>query len=176
MPSGKYERKDPFDTDDKATPKRERDHLGRWLPGAKPEGQAPTFERKEPHPEDLQQIERLAAAGHGIYAISKHLGIDPKTFQRWRKDHPEAKEALARGMEQEEHLIVSELLKILQEKQNPIPGIFLLKSRHGYQEGQGNQTDNRVQIAVTLPAALQPDQYRQLVDVKRIEGGNDDNS
>ena len=177
MTDKKYNTKErtPFEPGDKATPERERDNLGRWLPGALPEGRAQK-ERKLPEPEDLEQIRRLSAKGHGSYAIAKHLGIDQKTWVKWRREFPEVAEAWHQGLEQEEHLILSELLRILQAKDNPIPGIFLLKSRHGYREGESNATDQRVQIQVTLPAALQKEEYQQLVDVKKLtnEGNGDE--
>jgi len=174
---GDYKDKEryPFKDGETATPKRQRDEMGRWLPGALPEGRAQE-PMKTPTEDDLAQIRRLAAKGHGTYSVAEYLGIARATFDRWRRDYPEVAEAWHRGLEEEEHLILGQLLKILKDKQNPIPGIFLLKSRHGYREGESNQADNRVQIQVTLPAALQKEEYQQLVDVKKPtnEGDGDE--
>jgi len=175
MGRGQTKDKLPFKPGERATETRQRDKHGRWLPGALPEGRREE-PLKTPTDDDLQQIERLAASGYGSYKLSQQLGIDRKTFERWRRDYPEVKEAFHRGLEEEETLILGELLKILKEKQNPIPGIFLLKSRHGYREGESQQSDNRVQLQVTLPAAADEEQYKKLVDVKKLadEGGDNE--
>jgi hypothetical protein len=64
----------------------------------------------------------------------------------------------------------------MKEKDNPAPGIFLLKARHGYREGESPQTDNRVLVQVTLPAALKEGDYIDYVasDTKQITEGGDD--
>jgi hypothetical protein len=168
----------PLPKGQKAFPGRERDRYGRFLPGPKWTGKEGKPREHEPTPEDFEQIERLAAAGHGIVSVRKHLGIHQNTWKRWTEEHPETLEAYRRGLAAEEVHLVTELRRIVTEKDNPIPGIFLLKTRHGYQEGQQQGPDNRVQIAVTLPAPLKPEQYKQLIEVEKPglpePKGNDD--
>jgi hypothetical protein len=169
----------PLPEGQKARPGRERDRFGRFLPGPKWTGKEGKPREHEPTPEDIEQIERLAAAGHGIVSVRKHLGIHQKTWKRWTEEHPETLEAYRRGLAAEEVHLVTELRRIVSEKDNPIPGIFLLKTRHGYVEGQQQGPDNRVQIAVTLPAPLKPEQYKKLIEVEKpglpeSEGGNDE--
>jgi hypothetical protein len=37
--------------------------------------------------------------------------------------------------------------------------MFLLKSRHGYREGEQEQQGNRVQITFNLPGAKKPEEF-----------------
>ena len=144
-------------------PGRMRDQYGRFLPGKKHFDKGRP--KHEPTPEDVEQIERLASAGHGVISIQKHLGIHGKTWKRWKEESPEIMEAYRRGLAAEEVHLVTELRRILEQKDNPVPGIFLLKSRHGYQDGGQQGADSRVQIAVQIPAALPADQYDRAIDV-----------
>lgn len=169
----------PLPKGQKARPGRERDRYGRFLPGRKWTGLEGKPREHEPTPEDIQQIERLAAGGHGITSIQKHLGIHKNTWKRWKEENPEIMEAYRAGLAAEEVHLVTELRRILSEKDNPVPGIFLLKTRHGYIEGSQQGPDNRVQIAVTLPAPLKPSQYKHLIEVEKPglpepEGDNDE--
>lgn len=46
--------------------------------------------------------------------------------------------------------------------------MFLLKCRHNYRDGGITIEDNRsVRIGVMLPASLNPEQYKQIVDAKQ---------
>ena len=173
MGRGNTLEKVPFKPGEVATTDRVRDDKGRWLPG-----QRNTAWRCEatrtPSEDDLTLIEQMAADGHGQYGICKAIPITFPTWQRWLKDYPEVKEAWRRGLATEEHFLVSKLRE--QAEKQAVPCIFLLKAKHGYQEGQAPQTDQRVQIAVTLPAALPADQYKPgiTVNTTAIEGGNGD--
>ena len=163
----------------KTKPKRPddppRDELGRFLSG----NDLPwrnVHPRSEPQPGDADQIYRLATSGHGVRSIASHIQIGLETFMRWLKEHKEIKFAYQAGLAEEEQEIVTELRKILKGG-NATPGIFLLKARHGWREGESQVEDNRVQISVQLPASLTPDQYKQVIDVTRkqeLPGGGDD--
>lgn len=165
--------KKSFDRTQRATPERQRDANGRWLVGAKPRGQV-NVKKKVPSKDDLIQLERLAALGYGTYEVAKRMGICRNTLLRWFKDYPDADTAWKRGLESEEHLILSELLRILKERGNPLPGIFLLKSRHGYREGDSAGADNRVAIQVTMPAALDVANYKKITQTLQLPERTDD--
>jgi hypothetical protein len=170
-------KKKPWKPGEVATTERIRDERGRWLPGQKNLTWRCDLKRI-PTENDLELIERMAAEGHGQYGICAAIPISYKTWQRWLKDYPEVKESWRRGLASEEHYLVKKLKECL-EKGHFTPGIFLLKARHGYVEGEPPQTDQRVQIAVTLPGALKPDQYSPTIAVssgkaKVLKGGDDD--
>jgi hypothetical protein len=174
MGRGETLEKMPFKPGEVATTDRVRDDRGRWLPGQRNTSWRCDMSRT-PTEDDLEMIERLAAEGHSQTGICRAIPITFPTWQRWMKDHPEVKEAFRRGLSQEEFFLVSKLREQA-EKGQAVPCIFLLKAKHGYVEGQAPQTDQRVQIAVTLPAALPADQYKPGITVttKAIEGGNGD--
>lgn len=46
---------------------------------------------------DLEQVERLAATGSSIEAISRVMGIGPRTLYRRREDETEVEKAFQRG-------------------------------------------------------------------------------
>jgi hypothetical protein len=174
MGRGNTLEKVPFKPGEVATATRTRDDKGRWLPGQKNLSWRCDMTRT-PTEDDLALIEQMAADGHGQHGICRAIPIHFQTWQKWLKDFPEVREAFRAGLSQEEFFLVRELRKQA-EKGAAVPCIFLLKARHGYVEGQAPQTDQRVQIAVTLPAALPADQYKPGITVttKAIEGGNDD--
>lgn len=155
-----------------------RDEKGRFVDGGDDLFWRYKPEKKEPEPGDAQQIYRLAAAGHGTRSIAAKMQIGKGTFYRWLKDHPEIKEAYDAGMGHEEQELLSGLRTLLKYG-NAAAGIFLLKSRHGYREGETQVADNRIQVQLTLPAALSSEQYRQVLDVAKTPelpgGGGDDN-
>lgn len=166
--------KRPWKPDEVATVDRVRDDRGRFLPGQKNLSWRYDV-KKVPTDDDLALIEQMAADGHGQMGICKAIPIDFKTWQRWLRDYPQVKEAWRAGLAEEEHFLVSKLRE-LAEKQ-AVPAIFLLKAKHGYQEGEPPQQDKRVQIAVTLPGPLPASEYRPEVIVnsaKAITTGGDD--
>ncbi len=167
--------KKPWKPDEVATVDKVRDERGRFLPGQKNLSWRKDTTRI-PSDDDLAVIEQLAAEGHGQYGICKAIPISFTCWQRWLKDYPQVKEAWRRGLSQEEFFLVSKLREQA-EKGQAVPCIFLLKSKHGYQEGEPPQQDRRVQIAVTIPAPLKPEEYKPEIAInsmKAITGGNED--
>ena len=181
MGRGQTKESHPFKPDEVATPERVRDDKGRWLPGQPDKSwrYPDALKRKQPHPEDLEQITRLVAAGHGLHSLCTKLGINGKVWQRWKREFPEVVAAYEAGLGQEEAEIVSDLKRIMKTKDNPIPGMFILKARHGWQEGAPAASDNRVQVSITLPGALKPEDYSPeciVTEAKAIKGADDDGS
>ncbi len=125
---------------------------------------------------ELVQLEELAAKGCAERTICAALRLGHKTWEKAKKEEPVA-DALARGRAREHDALVGSLYTAATEKGNIVAAIFLLKARHSYKDTGDQPVDQRVQIAVTLPAALGPDQYQKLlatakaipVEVKRVE-------
>lgn len=113
---------------------------------------------------DREKLMLLAARGLSQASIAWELGITAKTLRRILREDLLAADAYARGLGQEEEALVGSLRRKAEKYQSPVPEIFLLKARHGYEEGTpvAGNGDVRVNI-LQLPAALSPEQYRALV-------------
>lgn len=119
-------------------------------------------------------VERLATHGCSFVTMAKALGVAESTFREIRKRQPEVAEAAERGYSAMEDEIVSGLMARFRQghletrdRGALTAGIFLLKSRRGY-EGVKlpahitiNQ-DNRQQT-IALPSADEMASYMQRV-------------
>ena len=75
------------------------------------------------------------------------------------------RKAYADGKSQEEGALVR-ILRNLAENGNPVPAMFLLKTRHGYNDREGNDA-GRVSgpsVTINLPGPLAPDAYAKLIE------------
>ena len=63
------------------------------------------------------------------------------------------------GVEAEHQMLVSALKRQLDK--SPVPAIFLLKTRHGYREGDQTEQGNRVSVTFNLPGAQPLDAFRR---------------
>jgi len=114
--------------------------------------------RKQP-PRDVEKRAEVAAAtGASLIAVARSMGVSYDVFARWMEENPDIREAIMRGRETEREVLHSGLVQAAQ-KGNIIAAIFLLKSRHGYREGDQGETSNRVAITFNLPGALKPEQF-----------------
>ncbi len=113
----------------------------------------------------LQIVEELAARGVAEATIAKALRMGKDGFRGVRRRQPEVQEALDRGRAIEHDRLVGKLFDTAMEG-NVVAGIFLLKARHGYREGEPLEggTSN-VQVNINLPSAMSPDEYRTMVGV-----------
>ncbi len=122
---------------------------------------------KQPPKNAVEIIKNTASRGCTERTIASALGASFDTWQRWREDFPELKEAYdqARAVEHDQ------LVGVLFEKAmagDSTAAMFLLKCRHNYRDGGITIEDNRsVRIGVMLPASLNPEQYKQIVDTKQ---------
>lgn len=139
--------------------------------------------RKTLPPTGIATIRRLAANGVQETVLAAALGLDMKTWRRIRNEDPEAKAAWEEARALEQDTLVGALFrqaigapaefddagnKVRAEQAPNAPAaMFLLKARHGYRDigPVDGGAENRVAIVVNLPGALQPDQYRKLVEV-----------
>ena len=120
---------------------------------------------KKPMPtrdEALQQIRALASTGFSKRGIAAHFGVSESTWQGWIDNDPELDDAFKEGREQERFALHNALYKKAMNGDGPA-AMFLLKSRHGYREGDQADQANRVAIQFVLPAAMKPEDYKPTV-------------
>lgn len=116
--------------------------------------------RKVAPPDASEQIEALAADGWSKLGIAKKLNTSPDTLRRWLDEDEVLQEAFDRGRENERHALHSMLFKKAVEKGDSVAAMFLLKSRHGYREGDQSEQGNRVSINFQLPAAIALENFK----------------
>ena len=119
-------------------------------------GRAP----KQPPPHAAARIKALAATGHSLVGIARGLHVGHDVLRRWIEEYPELDEALARGRESERLALHNVLYTAATEHGNIVAAMFLLKSRHGYREGDQSDAANKVSITFTLPGASKPEDYK----------------
>ncbi len=108
------------------------------------------------------QIHALAATGFTKRGIARHFGVANETFVRWLEEDEVLQEAFTQGREAERQSLHNVLYKLAIEDKDKVSAIFLLKSRHGYREGDQAEQSNRVAITFNLPGAMTAEQYRTI--------------
>lgn len=125
---------------------------------------------KQP-PEDAADRIRIAAAGGAnLKGVAAALGTGVDTFNRWLDEQPQLRDALDAGREQERATLHNVLYRAATEgsgKDALIAAMFLLKSKHGYREGDQSEQANRVNVTFHIPAA-QP--MADFVEVMNADG------
>ena len=111
------------------------------------------------------RVLELAANGSSMLGIAGAFGTYPEVLRRWFDDDPALKEAFDQGRERERHTLHNALYRAAVEGGNMTAAMFLLKSRHGYREGDQGDNANRVSIQFNLPAAA------PMADFRVIEHG-----
>lgn len=114
------------------------------------------------------RIEAMAADGFSKIGVAAGFGVSVEVLTRWLDETPELQEAFDRGRERERHTLHNALFRAATEGKNVTAAIFLLKSRHGYREGDQAEQANKVSINFQLPAAM------PLADFRVIEHGHAD--
>jgi hypothetical protein len=114
-------------------------------------------------------IEQAAANGCTRSVIAHALGVGRGKLREWlaSPEHgPALQQAMASGKEVEHDRLVGFLMKAAHDgkslKGSIVAILFLLKTRHGYQEGQ-TLVQNSVSINYQLPAPLSVDDYLKSV-------------
>jgi hypothetical protein len=126
-----------------------------------------------PPPRDAgARIEALAEDGFSIRGVAARMGVAPDTFRKWLEENPALQEAFDNGRESERYALHNMLYRKAIEKGDSIAAMFLLKSRHGYREGDQGETGNRVQINFQLPGSISMDEFKNM---KVIENERADN-
>lgn len=116
----------------------------------------------------LSVVEELASRGCRVETIARALGMNPTAFVRCRREQSEVEEAYQQGLAREHDALVGNLRRAADEG-NIVAGIFLLKARHGYREGEAAGGTNNVQVNINLPAAMSPEEYTRMIEAKPAE-------
>lgn len=114
---------------------------------------------------DYSKISRLAERGVSEVDICEALGISFPTWARLKKEDEKALEAFETARRKEER----ELVGVLYEKAmngDSTCAMFLLKTRHGYLEGKEVVNANAVNVQITLPGSMQPEDYKKQLEVE----------
>ena len=114
----------------------------------------------------LDTIRNLAERGVKETDIVKALGISYPTWLRIKEENEEARRTLEEARQIEEN----KLFGVLFDKAmngDSTAAMFLLKTRHGYKEGAEQVNANQVNVKITLPGSMEPDEY--LKEVKTDE-------
>jgi hypothetical protein len=131
----------------------------------KPRGRKPT----EPPSDAVERIATLSATGYSKIGVAADLGVDVKTLNRWLDENPELNDAFDAGRERERQSLHNKLYEKAMAG-DTVAALFLLKSRHGYREGDQASSANRVSIQFNLPAAMPLEQFKV---IEHDRDGND---
>ncbi len=118
--------------------------------------------RKEPPPNAAEVIRNACATGASKVGVALALGTSMDVLVRWLDEQPDLKEAFTQGREKERQTLHNVLYESAiggNGKDSLIASMFLLKSRHGYQEGQQESQANRVSVTFNIPAATPLNQF-----------------
>ena len=118
--------------------------------------------RKEPPADAADVIRHTCATGANKIGVAMALGCDVAVLDRWMDEDVVLKEAFAHGRETERktlHNVLYDAATTGTGKEALIAAMFLLKARHGYQEGQQESQANRVSVTFNIPAATPLNQF-----------------
>jgi hypothetical protein len=116
----------------------------------------------------LDIIRRLAERGVKETDIARALGMSFKTWKRIKDENEEARETLEEARQIEENKLFGMLYEKAMEG-DTVSAIFLLKTRHGYREGAELVNANQVNVKITLPGSMDPDDYRKKLEVQNAD-------
>lgn len=121
--------------------------------------------RKQPPLDCAQRIVELAAAGCNKVDLAAQLGTSKDTLNRWLLEDETLQLALATGRERERDELHKLIMRDARDGEKPnINAMFLLKTRHGYREG--DLVDNgaaRISVTFNLPGAMSRDDFLKTV-------------
>jgi hypothetical protein len=128
--------------------------------------------RKQAPPDAEGIIREATAKGASIQGVAMALACDRDVLKRWLDESPVLMKAFSEGREKERqtlHSVLYDCAVAGQGKDSLIAAMFLLKSRHGYVEGQQENQANRVSINFTIPGAQPLENYRIIENDNRAE-------
>lgn len=105
------------------------------------------------------RIRAWASEGASVKGIARSLGVSLETLNEWMDRFPALREAMDEGREAE-HKVLHNSLFEQAKKGNITAAIFLLKTRHGYREGDQTASANKVSVTFNLPGAQSLDQFK----------------
>ena len=108
----------------------------------------------------LKIVEELTARGCSLTTIARALRMNIDTLRLVRQRQPEVDEAYQRGLAVE-HDALTRNLRILADDGNVVANLFLLKTRHGYREGEPLEVNVNVNTGgvLVVPADMTVEQY-----------------
>lgn len=106
------------------------------------------------------RIRLWASEGATVKGIARSLGVSLETFNTWLERFPKLQAAMDEGREAEHKVLHNSLFKQAQQG-NTTAAIFLLKTRHGYREGDQTPSANKVSVTFNLPGAMPLEQFRK---------------
>jgi hypothetical protein len=122
----------------------------------------------------LGAVEAAATAGVSIAGLAALLGCSREGLRKARERQPELDEAIARGNASNEAELVGLLMQHARDGAF-VPAIFLLKTKHGYREGDA--PESKPSVVINLPDALAPAAYMDMLARRQravIEGDKPD--
>jgi hypothetical protein len=128
-----------------------------WRP-LKRAGRKPT----KPPANAADRIRALSSDGFSVVGVAAGMGIAHATLYSWFEAHPELKAAFDEGREAERHTLHNKLYRLAVEGGHASAAMFLLKSRHGYREGDQNDQGGRVNVTIALPGAMSLQQFTSI--------------
>lgn len=111
--------------------------------------------RRNPPAGALQTIEAMAAEGHSIIGIAKHLGVSKRTFKRWCDDDDAFQDAFEIGRDKHRQYLVSLVLEAAKANKGAnANAMFLLKTMHGFREFDSPQSKVDVNVNQAQPVLV----------------------
>lgn len=108
-------------------------------------------------------MESLAASGHALADIARHLGISKSSLSEMRKRDEQVAAALERGRARLETELTG-LLLAKARKGDTVSLLFALKCLCGWRETGPADTGPKVNVQINLPAAMSEADYTKLID------------
>lgn len=118
---------------------------------------------KRPPRNAAETISELARTGSTKKGIAHRLGTSLETLSAWMEQYPALQDAFDAGREGE-HLALYTKMFELAMAGNVVANIFLMKTRHGYREGDPIDQGNRVSINFQLPGAMSLSAFGKVIE------------
>lgn len=96
--------------------------------------------RKNPPSNAVVEIRSLAAAGSTYVGIAKRFRVSKETLTRWLDDDPALAESFEQGKDEEREKLHN-ALSVKALSGDIVAAMFLLKSRHKYDDKAGQRID-----------------------------------
>ncbi len=108
----------------------------------------------------IKIIEELSGRGCHLTTIARALRMSKDALQACRARQPEVEEAYQRGLAIEHDALTGNLRKLADEG-NVVANLFLLKTRHGYREGEPLEVNVSVNAGgvLVVPADMTVEEY-----------------
>jgi len=121
--------------------------------------------KKNLPPDALETIEKLASRGVRETDIARALGVSWGVYWRIKNENEAVKKTLEQARMIEHDALFGQLYEKAM-KGDSTAAMFLLKTRHGYREGADVVAANQVNVKITLPGSMKPDEYKKMMEVK----------